>query len=133
VPEGVIRTKAERIAKLGQRHRNRMARAGEADRHVAAAMPKHLVSPAYNKITLSLVPQLTINLVFWKARYGQDAKSLNGFLLWDMMLGFVTVSCCHFFQGKLERTGGYGWLLKLYVSRLSFSRAMNRIFRITLA
>lgn len=36
------RTKAERQAKLGQRKMNRMARQGEADRHIAAAMPKHL-------------------------------------------------------------------------------------------
>jgi nucleolar GTP-binding protein len=44
VTNEVARTKAERVAKLGQRHRNRMARQGEADRHVPAAMPKHLVS-----------------------------------------------------------------------------------------
>jgi nucleolar GTP-binding protein len=37
------RTKAERAQKLSTRHRNRMARQGEADRHVPAAMPKHLV------------------------------------------------------------------------------------------
>ncbi|KAK4450687.1 P-loop containing nucleoside triphosphate hydrolase protein [Podospora aff. communis PSN243] len=37
-----MRTKAERVAKLGQRHRNRMAKAGEADRHIGATMPKHL-------------------------------------------------------------------------------------------
>lgn len=38
------RSKADMIAKLGQRKMNRMARQGEADRHVSAAMPKHLVS-----------------------------------------------------------------------------------------
>jgi nucleolar GTP-binding protein len=38
------RDKTERMAKLGQRKMNRMARQGEADRHVAAAMPKHLFS-----------------------------------------------------------------------------------------
>jgi nucleolar GTP-binding protein len=38
------RSKAERLAKLTQRKMNRMARQGEADRHVAATMPKHLVS-----------------------------------------------------------------------------------------
>lgn len=37
------RSKAERVAKLGQRKMNRMARAGEADRHIGATMPKHLV------------------------------------------------------------------------------------------
>ena len=38
------RSKAERLAKLGQKKMNRMARQGEADRHVPATMPKHLVS-----------------------------------------------------------------------------------------
>lgn len=38
------RSKVERVAKLGQRKMNRMARAGEADRHIGATMPKHLVS-----------------------------------------------------------------------------------------
>ena len=38
------RDKTERMAKLGQRKMNRTARQGEADRHVAAAMPKHLFS-----------------------------------------------------------------------------------------
>ena len=38
------RNKAERLAKLGQKKMNRMARQGEADRHIPAAKPKHLVS-----------------------------------------------------------------------------------------
>lgn len=38
------RTKAEMLAKLGQKKMNRMARQGEADRHVSSALPKHLVS-----------------------------------------------------------------------------------------
>ncbi|KAI0597924.1 nucleolar GTP-binding protein 1 [Biscogniauxia sp. FL1348] len=37
-----MRSKAEKVAKLGQRKMNRMARQGEADRHIAASMPKHL-------------------------------------------------------------------------------------------
>ena len=36
------RSKAERLAKLGQVKMNRMARQGEADRHIPASMPKHL-------------------------------------------------------------------------------------------
>lgn len=43
VTNGVARMRAERVMKLSQRKMNRMARQGEADRHVAAAMPKHLV------------------------------------------------------------------------------------------
>ena len=38
------RSKADKLAKLGQQKMNRMARQGEADRHTSSAMPKHLVS-----------------------------------------------------------------------------------------
>uniref|UniRef100_A0A060TIA6 Nucleolar GTP-binding protein 1 n=1 Tax=Blastobotrys adeninivorans TaxID=409370 RepID=A0A060TIA6_BLAAD len=38
------KAKADKLAKLEQRERNRMARAGEADRHTASSMPKHLFS-----------------------------------------------------------------------------------------
>ena len=34
--------KAERLAKLGQKKMNKMARQGEADRHTTASLPKHL-------------------------------------------------------------------------------------------
>ncbi|AEO67004.1 uncharacterized protein THITE_66333 [Thermothielavioides terrestris NRRL 8126] len=44
VQNETARTKAERQAKLSQRKMNRMARQGEADRHIAATMPKHLFS-----------------------------------------------------------------------------------------
>jgi len=37
------RSKADKLAKLGQKKMNRMARQGEADRHTTAALPKHLV------------------------------------------------------------------------------------------
>lgn len=43
VTNEVVRNKAERAQKLSQRKMNRMARQGEADRHIAAARPKHLV------------------------------------------------------------------------------------------
>ena len=39
----VARSKAERLAKLGQKKMNRNARQGEADRHTTAALAKHLV------------------------------------------------------------------------------------------
>ncbi|KAJ5554868.1 hypothetical protein N7535_007312 [Penicillium sp. DV-2018c] len=38
------RDKAERLAKLGQKKMNRMARAGEADRHTTVSLAKHLYS-----------------------------------------------------------------------------------------
>lgn len=44
VTDPLKRSKAERLAKLGQVKMNRMARQGEADRHVAASRPKHLVT-----------------------------------------------------------------------------------------
>jgi nucleolar GTP-binding protein len=44
VADETARTKAERLAKLGQKKMNRMARQGEADRHQTAAIPKWLVA-----------------------------------------------------------------------------------------
>ena len=44
VTDEVARTKAERLAKLGQKKMNRMARQGEADRHQTASIPKWLVA-----------------------------------------------------------------------------------------
>eukprot|EP00123_Amoebidium_parasiticum_P012363 comp21303_c0_seq1/m.29120 comp21303_c0_seq1/g.29120 ORF comp21303_c0_seq1/g.29120 comp21303_c0_seq1/m.29120 type:complete len:651 (-) comp21303_c0_seq1:132-2084(-) len=38
------KTKARQMAKTSQRQANRMARAGEADRHITTKMPKHLFS-----------------------------------------------------------------------------------------
>lgn len=43
VTDPVKRDKADRIAKLGQRQRNRMARQGEADRHETASLNAHLL------------------------------------------------------------------------------------------
>ena len=44
VTDESTRDKAEKLTKLSQKRMNRMARQGEADRHTAATMPKHLVS-----------------------------------------------------------------------------------------
>ncbi|KAL4897937.1 P-loop containing nucleoside triphosphate hydrolase protein [Aspergillus ambiguus] len=44
VTNDTARTQAERLKKLGQKKMNRMARAGEADRHTTASLPKHLFS-----------------------------------------------------------------------------------------
>lgn len=44
VADGSLRSKTERLAKLQRRERNREARAGEADRHATASLPKHLFS-----------------------------------------------------------------------------------------
>lgn len=83
VTNEVARSKAERAQKLSQRKMNRMARQGEADRHVAAAMPKHLVG----SLILLFWVFLT-GLVFWQAGDGKDEQSLDvacgygGFVLW---------------------------------------------------
>ena len=45
------RSKAEKLAKLSQKKMNRMARQGEADRHIADTKPKHLVRP-FNQFPL---------------------------------------------------------------------------------
>ncbi|ODV97369.1 hypothetical protein PACTADRAFT_49095 [Pachysolen tannophilus NRRL Y-2460] len=42
--DGSLRSKAERLAKIQRRERNRQARQGEADRHATASLPKHLFS-----------------------------------------------------------------------------------------
>lgn len=44
VADPTARSKADRLAKLGQKKMNRMARQGEADRHTTAAMPKWLIA-----------------------------------------------------------------------------------------
>jgi nucleolar GTP-binding protein len=43
VTDETARSKAERLAKLGQKKMNRMARQGEADRHQTVSLTKHLV------------------------------------------------------------------------------------------
>lgn len=47
VTDDLTRTNADRAAKIAQRKMNRMARQGEADRHVGTTMPKHLVSTLF--------------------------------------------------------------------------------------
>lgn len=44
VNDGMLRSKAERIAKLSRRARNLDARVGESDRRIYDEMPKHLNS-----------------------------------------------------------------------------------------
>jgi nucleolar GTP-binding protein len=98
VTNEAARTKAERVMKLGQRFRNRMARAGEADRKVPAAMPKHLVSilsAPHNFVATNGMA------VFWQAGDGKDQQPLiancgcamTG-LFWKY-LGYVSTSLWH--------------------------------------
>ena len=69
VTDVTARSKADRLAKLGQKKMNRMARQGEADRHTSSAMPKHLVSAAKPRHTLCIA---NVNLVLGQAWNGQD-------------------------------------------------------------
>ena len=68
VADLTARSNAERLAKLGQKKMNRMARQGEADRHTSAALPKHLVSLLLYGGPLREL--LTGSIVFWEAWYG---------------------------------------------------------------
>ena len=44
IADPLTQEKAKRLSRLSQRQMNRMARQGEADRHVSAALPKHLLA-----------------------------------------------------------------------------------------
>jgi nucleolar GTP-binding protein len=68
------RSKADRLSKLGQIRMNRMARQGEADRHVAATMPKHLVS----LIRFPILNIRVTNIVRRKTRHGQNSTKIKG-------------------------------------------------------
>ena len=83
------RTAAERVQKLSQRKRNRMAKAGEADRHIGATMPKHLVCfhPSLkthfpSSKTPGILTTLFFCVVLGQAHYRQDVPSLK--LVWGM-------------------------------------------------
>jgi nucleolar GTP-binding protein len=60
-----MRSKAERLARLGQKKMNRMARQGEADRHTTASLPKHLVRDNHSVLLLSLCCSLCRIVVCW--------------------------------------------------------------------
>ena len=101
VTNEVSRSKAERAQKLSQRKMNRMARQGEADRHVAAAMPKHLVG-----CPISLFWMFLTNLVLWQAGYGKDEQPLDlrigmdcPFVAWSFGSKKVQVFFSHIWLG----------------------------------
>ena len=78
VADLTARSKAERLAKLGQKKMNRMARQGEADRHTSAARPKHLVS-----------------FLFYSGAFGEAANGFDSFLGsvgWVRLRGVDTLS-----------------------------------------
>lgn len=79
IKDETVRSKAERQAKLSQRKMNRMARQGEADRHIAASMPKHLVSLKITIFRQAFLPRellLIRNPLFSILASGQLARRL---------------------------------------------------------
>jgi nucleolar GTP-binding protein len=93
VTNEVARTKAERAMKLSQRRMNRMARQGEADRHVAAAMPKHLVCallglPLFLTDICSFLESVVWErpIVVKKSRNQNGKLIINGSGLWNKLV-----------------------------------------------
>jgi len=116
VTNEAARTKAERMSKLGQKKMNRMARQGEADRHVAAAIPKHLV----RFISVFLIQALANFMYSFRASVamvlrGADRYSVG---IWNLALYGVEKSAfsrdvfglgpgvllCLHFQNEVSRT-----------------------------
>ncbi len=96
------RTKAEMLAKLGQKKMNRMARQGEADRHVSSAMPKHLVS--FSQLvrdvrhSLILLHSLPANGAWAKPNDGEKipltcSSDQYSFGPWALECGWVMTRC----------------------------------------
>lgn len=144
VQEVTARSKAERQAKLGQRKMNRMARQGEADRHVGTAMPKHLVSflQAGRRIAfpphkhpaspswIRLFANLPDNLVCWQERHGQDISALDSgtcFLLVPSVLLFRSffIWSCH---GVVSLILFMGWAGRKEMSRMLAAVMINAGF-----
>ena len=74
VTSSTARSKAERLAKLGQQKMNRMARQGEADRHIPVSMPKHLVSTTCFVVMKESL--LTKDTAYWEKGHGQDTAAV---------------------------------------------------------
>lgn len=91
--------KAEKLAKLGQKKMNRMARQGEADRHQTVSISKHLVTCESCTRLRSSEIWLILRSGCWQARYRKDKQTLSWCLnLW--LLSPLVLSLQRFF---LER------------------------------
>lgn len=89
VTDELVRTKVERQAKLAQRKMNRMARQGEADRHIGATMPKHLVS--FFSFSVLSLSNWYANACFSFLASAQSARPavVKGRWSWWLLLEFV--------------------------------------------
>lgn len=94
------RTKAERVAKLGQRKMNRMARQGEADRHIGATLPKHLVR--FPCSTTFLIYDPLTNNDYSLPENEPWARLLTAKAATHIMLPYLTVPCVTFFDDGME-------------------------------
>ena len=86
VTNEAARSNAERLAKLGQKKMNRMARQGEADRHQTGSLTKHLVSRP-KQLFMSLI--LMFHVDCGQARHWQDEQAISDMLL---LSGFRTAT-----------------------------------------
>lgn len=85
------RSKVEKQAKLSQRKMNRMARQGEADRHIGTSMPKHLVRYTQLSAPRPAVTNFDFSLpasVLWARRSGDKRRGGRGSKVrgWDSCL-----------------------------------------------
>lgn len=105
VTDVTARTKAERTAKIMQRKMNRMAKAGEADRHIGTAMPKHLVSLPLPSSNWLLFAEMNLNL---STNWFQS--SLEN-VVWARLLA-VKGHICTWFHGKVAFGELWGFVVE---------------------
>ena len=92
VQDEKTRTKADRLAKLGQKKMNRMARQGEADRHTTASIAKHLVRLSLPFPLPSLPQSLTLpsstpESVVWARQIDVKKAQASFPNAWSLRLG----------------------------------------------
>lgn len=81
VTDEVAKTAAEKLAKLGQKKRNKMARQGEGDRHQTASITKHLVSLCSSVVCVTFANEmnrLLASVVLAKPRGGRSRMHVAG-------------------------------------------------------
>lgn len=102
VTDESVRIKAEKQAKLSQRKMNRMARQGEADRHIGASLPKHLVCyPLFYVHPIYIRIYANIYTVRWQTIHGKDFQTLSNAYayLFFLLLLYMTHSTMNGISG----------------------------------
>jgi len=111
-----VRTQAEKITKLHQKKMNRMARAGEADRHQTASIAKHLVfhPPQAQHMSSTNKKGSLLGREIWARtevdrnirgdKYGWLYKSgINVLCCFFLYRAFLFMSCCWNHESSLPR------------------------------